>query len=91
MAGRIGSGLVMDRHMTGRFPEDRHRIDMGLADWQWLGGLAMDWQFGIGLADWRRIGGLAMDWQFGDGLVDWSRIDFRSAMDWRWMGGLVMD
>ena len=43
MDWQIGSGLVMDQHMTGRWAEDWHRIDMGLANWQWQGGLAVDW------------------------------------------------
>ena len=67
---RIGDGLVMDRHMIGRLDKDWYRIDIGLADWQWTGGLAMDWQIGDGLADWQWIGdGLAYDWQIGQGLV----------------------
>ena len=64
MDWQSGSGLVMDQHMTGRWVEDRRRIDMGLADWQWLGGLANDWQFGNGLADLRRIGRLPVDWRW---------------------------
>ena len=28
MDWQIGSGLVMDQHMTGRWAEDWHRIDM---------------------------------------------------------------
>ena len=32
MDWQIGNGLV-----------DWSRIDIGLEDWQWIGGLAMDW------------------------------------------------
>ena len=42
-------------------------IGLGLADWQWLGGLAMDWRIGKGLADWQCIGnGLAMELRLAD-------------------------
>ena len=37
MDWRIDIGLVMDRHMIGRLTEDWHRIDMRMADWQWIG------------------------------------------------------
>ena len=48
--------------MVGRLAEDLHGIDIGLADWQCLGGLAMDWLIENGLVDWRWIGGLVLDW-----------------------------
>ena len=63
------------------------RIGLGLADWRWIGRLAVDWGLiGDGLAmDWQivsrlatdrqRIGdGLAMDWQVGNGLAGWQWI-----------------
>ena len=47
----------MDWYKIGnRLAKDWHRIDIGFADWQWLGGLAVDWQIGNGLADWQWIG-----------------------------------
>ena len=68
--------MTSDRRIGNAFV-DWSRIDIGLADWQWIGdGSAMGWRIGD---------------EFGDGLVDWSRIDIRLAMDWRWMGGLVVD
>ena len=40
-------------------------------DWQWIGGLAVDWsRIDVRLADWHWIGGLAMDWLIDIGLAD---------------------
>ena len=41
MDWRIGDGLV-----------DWSRIDIGLTNWQWIGGFVMDWRIGNRLADW---------------------------------------
>ena len=61
----------MDWYKIGsRMAKDWHRIDIGFADWEWLGGLAVDWQIGNGLADWQWIGdGSAYDRQIGRGLA----------------------
>ena len=68
------------------------RIGLGLADWRWIGRLAVDWGLiGDGLAmDWQIVSRLATDRQrIGDGLaMDWQWIG-RSAMDWQVGNGLA--
>ena len=59
-------------------------------DWDWIGGLVMDWQIGNGLADWHWIGRLVLDWQIGIGLADRYWIG-RLAMDWYHISELVGD
>ena len=67
----IDIGLAMDWYKIGnRLAKDWLRIDIGFADWKWLGGLAVDLRIGNGLADWQSIGdGSAYDWEIGRGLA----------------------
>ena len=53
-------------------------------DWDWIGGLVMDWQIGNGLADWHWIGRLVLDWHMSQSLpLDWGLgKDCIASEDW---------